>query len=81
MGSTAGDTERVVYGYWTRGARASYRQHTRSPGRGRPGMRGPRAWLPPADGVATPREASAEWGDFVEVPAREQISWAHLLYR
>jgi hypothetical protein len=27
------------------------------------------------------REASAEWGDFVEVPAREQIAWAHLLYR
>ena len=27
------------------------------------------------------REASAEWGDFVEAQAREQIAWAHLLYR
>ena len=81
MDSTAGDTERVVYGYWTRGARPPHRQHTRSRGRGRRlrggrgrGYRRPMASRPP-------REASAEWGDFVEVPTREQISWAHLLYR
>ena len=73
MSSTARDTERMVYGRWTRGARALRRQHTWSciAGAGYAG---------PMPGYCRPmtsrplREASAEWGDFVEVPAREQIA-------
>jgi hypothetical protein len=80
MSSTARDTERVVYGCWKRGARATSATHVVAhrgrrlcQGRWR-GYRRPMASRPL-------REASAEWGDFVEVPTREQISWAHLLYR